>query len=570
MRGAAQRKKKRTWIPPDGRAALESATAQFRENTTVASLPGVLLPPLFYVDYQQRHHANVCQFFLKKDEARDFARERGNLPMWSIDKFSGVGDNAGAKYFVVASYDVFFQAYCDNKRPDYGGPNVARDDCWRRYDDSSLSSRDRQQCLQDGFKILPFAYEVQMEGVPLHLYLDIEGSRVTNPSVDFELLMRFALDEFVRFTCDCRLVPVELLQHPELVILDSSTTSKFSKHIVYKIPQCVFANNYVCGALMNAFQHHIDAKFGDPQSSQNPFYIRPFGAAKDQAQLVPFIDFAVYTKFRDFRLLGSCKRKGCNSPDTQLRWLWLEGKQHEMTKELWLECLCQNVNYADDATRYEIGYIYDKRQPDGVPRSSSLRTAAPVNGFGGSGSGVKRLSTLSSTRDAAFVRGLPSRVQKELVVIAKDIGRWLVNAPELSDYFPPGTSKQIKVEELRQYDGIWRMMIRCYTKYCRIKGRAMTNNPIAISHTSNPIYFCVGLNGFTGGGYAKLGMLTQKCFSQHGACQGGNSEWESLRDLLPSHFKERLARVIAPIFGDGGGEVQAQQQEECMFIDEED
>ena len=563
-------------LPCDGRAALESAEKQLRLLTTVPIVQGALLPVLFFIDYDARQHADVCEFFLKKDDARDFARERGNLPMWSIDKFSGTGDNAGAKYFVVESYDSFYRLYSEHDRPAYGGPDVARDDCWRRYDTLLRGDQQRAMCLEEGFKVLPFAYEVQMEGVPLHLYFDIEGSRVTNPHVNFEELMTFALQEFQTFIYSTMQVPRELLTQVVLVILDSSTDRKFSKHIVYKIPQCAFTNNYVCGALMNAFQHHIDSKFGDPQSGNNKFYIQPFGEAKDQQQLVPFIDFAVYTKFRDFRLLGSCKRKGCILPSTQLRWLWIDGSPNQMTKEVWLQCLCQNVDYS--SVRYEIANIYDLRQPDGVPRSSSLRTAAPLNGFrtiAGAGAGVPVRQTTDSitiatttTTTTTAAAGLPSHAVRKLTEIGRDIAKWIVSNAAFRDYFPSGSSKRIQVEAPKLYQGNWTLRLRCYTRYCRIKARTV-GSEIAVSHTSNCIFFEIGLNGFTSNGNHRLGSLTQKCWSQQHACRG-KSEWESLRDMLPQRFKYQIGCVLEPIFG---GEQPAPVQTtttNCMFFDDEE
>lgn len=67
------------------------------------------------------------------------------------------------------------------------------------------------------------------------------------------------------------LAPKENLDGMEIVILDSSKPSKFSKHCIIKIPGVMFKNNYYCGAFIRQFQVHIIEKYGS--KDVNPYFV---------------------------------------------------------------------------------------------------------------------------------------------------------------------------------------------------------------------------------------------------------------------------------------------------------
>ena len=137
-------------------------------------------------------------------------------------------------------------------------------------------------------KIERFAYEVVLEGVPLDIYLDLEASRLTNPNIDFDNLFEKLIAEFQMFLKQMSITGCE---QTTLVILDSSNTKKFSKHVIIRMLESVFANNYICGALMRNFHLHLLRRYGEPD--KNMFYVHPEEAAVKQKAKKCLLDFAV-------------------------------------------------------------------------------------------------------------------------------------------------------------------------------------------------------------------------------------------------------------------------------------
>lgn len=78
------------------------------------------------------------------------------------------------------------------------------------------------------------------------------------------------LKDFMRYV---HIAPNEYIDKLKIVVLDSSKSSKFSKHCIVKIPFTLFENNYYCGAFIRRFQIHIINKYGPKES--NPFFVRP-------------------------------------------------------------------------------------------------------------------------------------------------------------------------------------------------------------------------------------------------------------------------------------------------------
>lgn len=212
----------------------------------------------------------------------------------------------------------------------------------------------------------------------MDLYLDLEGSRllsnskcnkfftllyrITNPHYDFEARFAQLLSEFKLFLQKMGICDDDCVFNAKLVILDSSNKTKFSKHIIYRLKDCVFANNYICGALMRNFHLHILKRFGEPDT--NIFYINPEEAAKKQSVKKCVLDFAVYTKNRDFRLIGSCKRKNCATANP-IRWLWMDNLPSVLTEEVFFASLIQRC----PPSKYHIARVIDTLN-DGVPISS--------------------------------------------------------------------------------------------------------------------------------------------------------------------------------------------------------
>lgn len=134
-------------------------------------------------------------------------------------------------------------------------------------------------------------YEVLREDFPCHLYFDLEYPKENNRNehidgdgmVDalIEVTKSRLKEDFDLSMCD-----------KDIYELDSTSAQKFSRHLIIKIPGYAFSNNIAVGE----FVAQICADSGSSLLVQN----------KD-GSLAYFVDTAVYTKNRLFRLVYNCK-----------------------------------------------------------------------------------------------------------------------------------------------------------------------------------------------------------------------------------------------------------------------
>lgn len=141
-------------------------------------------------------------------------------------------------------------------------------------------------------------YEIIREGQPCHIYFDLEFSRALNPDKDGPAAIQSLLEAL-----GC-LFQEELgmsLDVADVVELDSSTPSKFSRHLILRIPGHAFASNAHVGALVR--QLCARARERGPDG--------PLAIVADSPHLnggLPLlVDEAVYSRNRAFRLLLSSK-----------------------------------------------------------------------------------------------------------------------------------------------------------------------------------------------------------------------------------------------------------------------
>lgn len=536
----------------NGKAPLESANKMLKsfsmQSTQDIEQENNFLPRIFFVDRQARKSSPKIQFFFKKDDAISFSRFNGNLSVWSIDKFSGENSNAGAKYFVVASYDTFWEHYKDLYRPKYGSKSFAPDDLWKSGNSS-----------QSSMEILPFAYEVILEGVPLHLYLDIEASLVTNPNIDADDIVDKLLKELKLFMSQMRLgIDEAIIMNPDLVIFDSSTKKKFSKHIIFKLNKTLFGNNYICGALLRNFHIHLIKRFGKP--SENLFYVDPPGNSKSNVK-VCILDYAVYTKNRDFRLIGSCKRKGCSS-NMFLRWLWVEEKERILTKDLFLKGLIQNAD--DNLITSHLHCVVDTIN-DGIPSSSSLRTPQPIrlnNSYCDTTQhNAQHNTTHNTTYNAAqrsmthntptynatqpnFSIKLSQQTLRRLKPLGERFARHLTNSTYFKNYFTKGgTIKKVMLRKLR--DGNYAWTIETTSLYCKLR-RKKHGTPF---HKARTATFIIWITGLCRENYdfRKQTQMKQMCIAN--SCTDGHGsskpEWSKYLTIdFPKNLTNQLSQII--------------------------
>jgi hypothetical protein len=203
-------------------------------------------------------------FFSRQAAALEHADSSSELQVWSLESSS---QDQGKRSYIVASNEAF----------------------WRRY--RSMIPHNRHY------------YEVIRAGRPCHLYFDLEYCRVANPQSDGDQMVRTLCSEvrtalgesYFNGRCpECRIVD-----------LDSTTSRKFSRHVIVRISAAAFSNNVHAGSFVHALLSSLASRRADepliaalfvaPKASEAPR--KPSAAAN-----VCFVDTSVYTRNRCFRL----------------------------------------------------------------------------------------------------------------------------------------------------------------------------------------------------------------------------------------------------------------------------
>ncbi|KAG6507081.1 hypothetical protein ZIOFF_032421 [Zingiber officinale] len=143
-------------------------------------------------------------------------------------------------------------------------------------------------------------YEVIQEGTPCHLYFDLEFDKKVNADKDVDEMV----DILVSFTYDLLFDKYSIEGNNGWIIeLDSSTSVKFSRHVIIRIPRVAFKDNSHVGAFVMEVYSRITSQRGSvPQVDK--LYVKKDASSSDRQ---PFLDNAVYSRNRCFRLAFSSK-----------------------------------------------------------------------------------------------------------------------------------------------------------------------------------------------------------------------------------------------------------------------
>ncbi|KAK9847912.1 hypothetical protein WJX84_003322 [Apatococcus fuscideae] len=162
-------------------------------------------------------------------------------------------------------------------------------------------------------------YEIIREGLPCHLYLDLEYQVAYNPTADGDGMIqqllrciRSALKDMFGLELD----------HSWVYELDSSSSTKFSRHLIIRIPGMAFCSNIHAGCLV-ARALEIAASDGeslpDLQIHQDP-----------DGKQASFVDTGVYTRNRAMRLIHSSKAGKTSTLQNTGRFGGASKTSHEM------------------------------------------------------------------------------------------------------------------------------------------------------------------------------------------------------------------------------------------------
>ncbi|XP_065615961.1 uncharacterized protein LOC111994508 isoform X1 [Quercus suber] len=199
--------------------------------------------------------------FPRQDEAMKFAKGHMQVRVFSYqDHFSG------QRRFLVSTYKEF----------------------WQRY--KNMDSKFRHH------------YEVIQEGLPCHLYFDLEFSKRVNAENNGDEMVDLLISVIFEALLDKYSIQGNL---EWIVELDSSTEEKFSRHLIIRIPKTAFKDNSHAGAFVAEICSRIlSARKSDERFEK--FFVRKDSTSTEPSSQL-FVDTAVYSRNRCFRLALSSK-----------------------------------------------------------------------------------------------------------------------------------------------------------------------------------------------------------------------------------------------------------------------
>ncbi|KAK6155642.1 hypothetical protein DH2020_009890 [Rehmannia glutinosa] len=145
-------------------------------------------------------------------------------------------------------------------------------------------------------------YEVIQEGLPCHLYFDLEFNKRENASKNGDEMV----DLLISVIFDALLEKYSIQGTEDFIIeLDSSTEEKFSRHLIIRLPKTAFKDNSHAGAFVAEICSRIHSYRERDENYEKLLISKGSSSADSHCQL--FVDTAVYTRNRCFRLAFSSK-----------------------------------------------------------------------------------------------------------------------------------------------------------------------------------------------------------------------------------------------------------------------
>ncbi|XP_064403088.1 DNA-directed primase/polymerase protein-like [Halichondria panicea] len=277
----------------------------------------------------------LWRLFPRQQMAFDFSRScYQSSAVFAFE--SEVLGTTGQRKYLVTTYYEFGQRYLDKKGP-------------RHY------------------------YEVIVEDSACRLYFDIEFKTELNQNTDGNS----ALGTFIQYICYQLYVHFGLsCDRGNILDLESSAPSKFSRHLIFHLPLAVFKNNIHAGQFVHhccdelrAFQSASDAgeqqaysqhfpepvkkkRSKDPPPCPTGLELKRLFVLNEQGKTVLLCDEGVYTRNRNFRLYLSSKLgKGVPllvSKDSRFRSSYGEDSNHRRRSQKFntlMDSLVCNVSF---------------------------------------------------------------------------------------------------------------------------------------------------------------------------------------------------------------------------------
>nr|XP_018681352.1 PREDICTED: DNA-directed primase/polymerase protein isoform X5 [Musa acuminata subsp. malaccensis] len=151
--------------------------------------------------------------FPRQEEAIRFLKAHAQAKLFSYQDHL-----SGQRRFLVSTYSEF----------------------WRRY-----------RCMDPKLR---HHYEVIKEGLPCHLYFDLEFDKTVNADKNVDDMV----DILMSVTFDILFDKYAIEANDGWIIeLDSSTTKKFSRHVIIRIPKVAFKDNSHVGAFVSETEQEV-------------------------------------------------------------------------------------------------------------------------------------------------------------------------------------------------------------------------------------------------------------------------------------------------------------------------
>lgn len=144
-------------------------------------------------------------------------------------------------------------------------------------------------------------YEVIPQNSLCKLYFDLEYSKANNPNANGKEMVDVLLKASFHAFKDMFNITVSV---SDVLILDATTPTKFSQHLIYLVPDSAFQNNIHVG---NFVKHIVillkEKKIPElTEEQQKSLFVK-----NDKGDSTCFCDLAVYNKNRNFRMFLSSK-----------------------------------------------------------------------------------------------------------------------------------------------------------------------------------------------------------------------------------------------------------------------
>ncbi|XP_067298859.1 DNA-directed primase/polymerase protein isoform X1 [Pseudorasbora parva] len=228
--------------------------------------------------------SSVWRLFPRQNAAIAFIQHiKQDVHIFSLER---EGSDAGQRIFLVTSYS----------------------ELWHYY------STHRQSLMH--------CYEVILEGAVCKLYFDLEFHKATNTHLDGKMMVA----KLIQYVCE-KLDEVYGLRcsAKEVLDLDSSTSEKFSRHLIFMLPGAAFQDNSHVGRFIHDILHPAinclqKSNLEEPgenkddmdgsQAKRRKHEEMDLGfliVKSNNGQKQLFVDLGVYTKNRNFRLYKSSK-----------------------------------------------------------------------------------------------------------------------------------------------------------------------------------------------------------------------------------------------------------------------